>query len=334
MNAPVSAAVDLTSVFVWAYHFEPESVGRQLDISAPVSLEPETGFVWAHISLANAQARDWLKKLEPVIGEGADEFLAHEAHPHIDWDRNFVWGTLTDIQREINETGDKPTEMRFVLGPKFLLTARRDPVHSAHAVRRKIETGYIYESSGDIFEGILDAMVDSLHLTAQRISVKLDGIEDLVLSETLSDERGKLLKIRRNISSHTRLVTGLRAVLGRLEQTPHSAGLPETCRNLSTQIGQRVASLHSDIHYLSDRARLLQEETSSQLTEATNRSLFTLTIVTTLLLPPSLVTGFFGMNTKGLLFADSDYGTLYATIIGLCAAASVYLIIRRIQTRT
>jgi Mg2+ and Co2+ transporter CorA len=52
----------------------------------------------------------------------------------------------------------------------------------------------------------------------------------------------------------------------------------------------------------------------AHLATATNRNLFVLTIVTTVLLPPAFVTGFFGMNTKGLPFGDSDYGTLYAAI--------------------
>ena len=67
----------------------------------------------------------------------------------------------------------------------------------------------------------------------------------------------------------------------------------------------------------------------SQLVSATNRNLFVLTVVTTLLLPPAFVTGFFGMNTKGLPFGDSDYGTLYAAILCLLAALLVYLLIRR-----
>jgi zinc transporter len=41
------------------------------------------------------------------------------------------------------------------------------------------------------------------------------------------------------------------------------------------------------------------------------------------------VTGYFGMNTKGLPFGDSDYGTVYATILCLLAAGVVYLLIRR-----
>jgi zinc transporter len=74
---------------------------------------------------------------------------------------------------------------------------------------------------------------------------------------------------------------------------------------------------------------VLQEEMAAQLATATNRNLFALTVVTTVLLPPAFVTGYFGMNTKGLLFGDSDYGTVYATILCLLAAGVVYLLIRR-----
>jgi hypothetical protein len=47
------------------------------------------------------------------------------------------------------------------------------------------------------------------------------------------------------------------------------------------------------------------------------------------LLPPAFVTGYFGMNTKGLPFGGSDYGTAYATIFCLLAAGVVCLLIRR-----
>jgi zinc transporter len=99
-------------------------------------------------------------------------------------------------------------------------------------------------------------------------------------------------------------------------------------RDLGSRVRQRVA----DLHLQAERARLLQEEMAAQLATATNRNLFALTVVTTVLLPPAFVTGYFGMNTKGLPFGDSDYGALYATILCLLAAGVVYLLIRRYRT--
>jgi hypothetical protein len=52
-------------------------------------------------------------------------------------------------------------------------------------------------------------------------------------------------------------------------------------------------------------ARLLSEEMAAQIANNTNRSVSLLTGVTTLLLPPTFITGVFGMNVKGLPFTDS-----------------------------
>src|SRR5271166_44360 len=100
-------------------------------------------------------------------------------------------------------------------------------------------------------------------------------------------------------------------------------------QDLAARVRQRVASFHSDLHLQGERARLLQEESAAQLATATSRNLFVLTVVTTVLLPRGFVTGFFGMNTNGLLFGDSDNGTLYAAAICCLAAGLVYLLIRR-----
>ena len=59
----------------------------------------------------------------------------------------------------------------------------------------------------------------------------------------------------------------------------------------------------------------MQDELNAILNLETNDRLYVLTVVTTLLLPATFVTGFFGMNTKGLLFGDNEDGTLYATFL-------------------
>ncbi|HEY3622330.1 MAG TPA: CorA family divalent cation transporter [Roseiarcus sp.] len=175
---------------------------------------------------------------------------------------------------------------------------------------------------------LLVAVADSLGEATHQIAGQLDQIEDRVLSETLSDESAALLRLRRGVSRHERLMQAAHSLLAQLEQHRAESALP-AYRDLCLRVRQRVGSFHADLHLQAERARLLQEEMASQLVSATNRNLFVLTVVTTLLLPPAFVTGFFGMNTKGLPFSDSDNGTLYAAVLCVLAALVVYLLIRR-----
>jgi zinc transporter len=195
-------------------------------------------------------------------------------------------------------------------------------------VRKQVEAGATFDDSASLFERLLVATADSVGETAHRIGQRLDGIEDRVLSGQASDETGSLLNLRRSISRQDRLAHAVLSVLGQLEQPRASDALP-VYRDLANRVRQRAASFHADLRLQGERARFLQEETAAQLAAATNRNLFVLTIVTTVLLPPAFVTGFFGMNTKGLPFSESDYGTLYAAVICGLAALFVFLLIRR-----
>jgi len=312
----------------WAFDFDEYGRARVLPTDQPVDFQHGRRFVWLHVALANARSRDWIRAQDAIDPEARELLLSQDSHPRVEWRGDRLWGTIYDIQYEPESASDEPTDLRFVLTPQYLLTARHHAIHSAHRLKRQIDDGAGFESSGALLEAMFAAVADSIGSATQRISVDLDSIEDRVLSETLFDDRAPLLKLRRTISRQNRVVHAIRSVLERLEQ-PRAEGALEVYRALAARVGQRIAALQADVHVVSDRARMLQDEMAAQLATATNRNLFILTIVTTILLPPAFVTGFFGMNTKGLPFGDSDYGTLYAAILCGAAAVFVYLLIRR-----
>ena len=281
-----------------------------------------------HLDLVHSDTRNWLNDKEAEFGAGGDAMLSQDSHPHVDWAADLLWGAVRDVHREVDTVGEHADDLRFILGPRFLVTGRRRPMQSAHALKRKVETGAVYESSADLFEALLTEIAEAIGRVSDRTAQSLEEIEDRVLAEPVHDDRTALLNLRREIARYGRLAASLRSVIGRLDQTS-AAHLPAHCRGLTASLSQRVASLNGDIHYLAEHARMLNDEMSAQVSGRANRHLFTLTVLTTLLLPPSLVTGYFGMNTKNLLFADSDYGTLYATLIGVAASLCVYLIMRR-----
>ena len=88
---------------------------------------------------------------------------------------------------------------------------------------------------------------------------------------------------------------------------------------------QRVAALDTDVLQIQGNLRLLREEVDMQTANRTNANLYILSLLTALLLPPTLVTGFFGMNTGGLPFAAEDHGTALAFAAMAGAAIAVFI---------
>ena len=62
-----------------------------------------------------------------------------------------------------------------------------------------------------------------------------------------------------------------------------------------------------------------------------DRRLFTLSVLTACLLPPTLVTGFFGMNTKDLPFQNTDGGTWYALLAAAIACVFAIWVLKRLR---
>jgi zinc transporter len=93
---------------------------------------------------------------------------------------------------------------------------------------------------------------------------------------------------------------------------------------------QQAEDVERDAATLQDRARLLYEEIGSRVADRSNRSLSALTVISTLLLPPTFGVGAFGMNVGGIPWGQKRsrllgrHGGLYcADAAGLCRAAQV-----------
>ena len=89
-------------------------------------------------------------------------------------------------------------------------------------------------------------------------------------------------------------------------------------------LAQKLDAIDQEVGSLQERARLLLEEVAARMTEITNRRLFTLSVLTACLLPPTLVTGFFGMNTKDMLWQNTEGGTWMALGAAVIASALSY----------
>jgi inorganic phosphate transporter, PiT family len=173
---------------------------------------------------------------------------------------------------------------------------------------------------------MLSASLDRL---AFRIAESLDEIEEQVLSDDASELRQKLGRLRRTCVRLHRQLSGLRIVFHRLEQ----GGLGEVKPALQLRAGklaQRLDGLDHTVVEMRERSRVLQEELHLKIEEQGNNSLRVLSVLTALLLPPTLVTGIFGMNTKGLPFTDVETGFLCAALLMALSSLVAYFIMKRI----
>ena len=313
---------------VWAFHIHADGSSETLAIDEPIKA-PHDGWLWLHINLVDQRVGQWLKAVD-LPARAAGLFTARDNHQQLHAQDACIYGVISDLSREIGAPGDEFAHLHFAMTERLLISGRYRPLNAVEKVREMIAAGQTrLTGAAALLELIVDHVAEAVDRLADGLAEELDGIEERIIRGQITDGRQSLANARRTSVKLHRQLAGLRSLFHRLERegAPH---LQPALALAARKLAQRLDAIDHDIIEIRDRARLLQEEMSALIADESQRSLSFLTVITTIFLPPTLVTGFFGMNTKNLFFSEDPDGTLWALGCVLLSAALVIMLMRRL----
>ena len=288
-------------------------------------------WLWLHVDLVGDHARSWLRQAPRLSLKGLETFLAVDHCNKLDGGDGEVYGAVSDFLVEQTTKGhDETGHPHFLLTDRLVLTGRRHALCSTQHMYQSAMTGRGFASPAALLEGILEDVVHGYTAIEDRTSASLDSVEERILLGEIDNigDCGATVGDARRLAVRThRQVAGLRSLFHHFERQSagDSGGAPHV---LAVRIGHRFDDLDHQIVAAEGRARLLQEEIAAAQTAITNRHLHMLTILTTMLLPVSVITGYFGMNTKNLWLTDLENGSFWSTLICILAPLGTYALMR------
>jgi zinc transporter len=289
--------------------------------SGPTASDP----LWVHVNLSDFRARVWLAQQQDTLSEEArDLLLGSDTRVHVQILPEGIVAVLGDLYHDFDLDPERLGTLRLYLDGRWLLSGRTHPLKSVDLLRRELS-----RSGGEpltpvaVFQLLLERLTDALSKVAGELGHQVDDAEDRILDGKFSGQSKPLGNLRRLVAKLRRVVSANRAALASLPATLPGIYDAEAGAGLRSAI-ERFDAAGQDLELVQERARLLQEEIASNMNEATNRNLFVLSIATTTLLPITLITGIFGMNVRGLPFAEHPHG-FSLVMIGITAAVALVL---------
>ena len=328
--ALIEAGTDSIPGLVWAFRIHADGCSEQLDVDRPIDIHGP-GLLWLHFNLADIRAVQWLSAsqlhLPPVAMQlvlSMDEFQQLHTADHC------IYGVISDLVRTIDAPTEQVGYLRFAMTESVLVSGRLHALCAVEATRRILEGGVRISNAAALLETIVDHVADTMERVSDKLDIDLDEIEEKILSESTHDRRKELGRVRRTCVRLHRQLSGLRLIFHRLDQKDVNH-LKPAVRLHAARLAQRLDELDHQIMEMRDRSRLLQEELQLKMEEQSSRSLNLLSVLTALLLPPTLIAGIFGMNTKGLPLTDDESGFLIAMGLLLVSTALAYVVIKRLK---
>jgi zinc transporter len=285
---------------------------------------------WQHFDLVHAQARLTIEARTELPAFAQQILLGTDESPRIVTDGSVVAGVLPAYARTGDAQAFELTAWHFAMLPHCLITGRRRAARTLVNLWEAVKSGLAPDGPASLIDLCLAEFAREMRARLAVLAANLDPVEDMLIEQRgagqLNDLGGRLGVIRREATRLKRVLVPLvRALDEDEEELPAWTGFSEH------GTGHRM--MHGaldDIAALSDRSRSLQDELTTRLAEETNRRLYVVSVVTTLLLPATFVTGYFGMNTGDLPWGGdaAPLGTLYATLLCAVAVLGTLLLLR------
>jgi magnesium transporter len=188
-------------------------------------------------------------------------------------------------------------ELDIFLGRNYVVTHHDNPIPSIEEVWNTSlrDPRYSQDGADHLLYKIIDAIVMNYMPIIEKIDEEIDWIEDQVFDRPSSQTLARLFTLKRVLLAMRRILLPQREVLNKMARDDYQV-IDRKDRIFFRDIYDHLVRLHDVNESLRDLVGGALDTYLSVINNRMNEVMKTLTIITTLFMPLTFVTGFFGMN--------------------------------------
>ena len=278
---------------------EAEVDPRWLEPGSPVTL-------WVDLARPTPEESRVLTDVFRFHPLSVEDALSAIHHPKIEAYPGYLYLILHGIDRSHAEREFATRDVDFFLGRNYLLTVHDGNSRSIAKIRNICDEHehILADGPAGVLHRIMDSMVENYRPQMDRLEEKIDELEELAVLGNRQELMADILALKRDLASVRRVVIPQRDVVGRLGRRE----FPQ----ISDELTYRFRDVYDQFVRLSEEAVLFQDRVSgileAHLTTISNRLnvvMKVLTVISTIFLPLTVLTGMWGMNVTLPMFPGS-----------------------------
>jgi magnesium transporter len=221
--------------------------------------------------------------------------------------------------------GADPTEVDAFLGDHWIVTIHQWANQAVESAARDAEV--LMASGPDrVLHAVLDHLVDGVFVAIDELGESLEGLEDELLEGEEGASPSRLREIhvmRRQILDLHRVIAPERDIVRSLVRERDFVS-PDAFRYFS-DIGDHLARVEDELDALRNIATDLTDIHLAAVGNRTNEIMKRLTVVATIFMPLTLITGIYGMNFRR--FPELGWRFGYPGVVALMMVVAVSMLV-------
>jgi magnesium transporter len=253
-----------------------------------------------------------------------DDALQERHTPKVDdWDDYLylVLDTIHLLSRDGLGWDTESEELDIFLGRNFIVTHHDLPIPPLDEVWANLprDLRTLQEGADHLLYKIIDRLTSDYMQFVEQLDIAINEIEDEVFKQPDRSTLERLFSLKRALQAMRRIITPQREVMNKLARDDFAVIDPRD-RIFFRDIYDHMVRLHDLNESLRDLVSGALDTYLSVINNRMNEVMKTLTIITTLFMPLTFITGFFGMNffeASGLFKPWTGTFFFYLTLLSM-----------------
>jgi len=283
-------------------------------VSMKEALDSRDAMVWVHLTTSAENAKEWLRDVAKLPDYLIEALTAQETRPR---STAFGSGAFLNLRGRTDEEID-PSDMlaslRIWAEKGRVISLTRKHLIAVDTVIKTVADGKVLDP-GDLITAFATAITADLDPLVAALGDDLDDCEQQLDAARVFALRREVTRVRVEAINYRRFLNPQRAAIEGLTSLPGDWLDADDRAHLSAA-ADRAARMVEELEAIRERSSLMHEALTDLRAEQLDQRGLVISIAAMVFLPLTFLTGLYGMNVKGLWFAEEPWA--FDAIVGLC----------------
>ena len=327
---------------ICSYLLDSKGGGQEIS-RAKLRTESFSGrLLWVHLDRAGAEGKQWLEEvsgIDPFVCEALFESVDMSTARWIDEGRPrcivFEDGVIINLRGANLNPGAIANDMvvvRLWISSEKVISVRRRHIKATEDIRKSLADGKGPRGPSEFIIMLAAWLLKRMGPVLANFQMLVDDLEEVVITARNIELQGQIAELRRDAIAWRRHIAPQRQALRSL-MTAEVSWLDENDRARLLDLIHDITRHVEDLDGVRERAIIIQDEISNQLSEQMNRTMYRLSVIAAIFLPLGFITGLLSMNLIGVPIpgSHSPWAFLVVCIFLAFVGGLAVLIFRRLK---
>lgn len=276
--------------------------------------------IWVDVVKPTEKDMAFLEKQFAFHPLAIEDCMTTIQRPKIDRYENCLF--IVQHAATLGQHKDKATslELDTFIGENYVVTVHMKPILSVTSTWERCikNSGMLSHGSAYLFYFLSDALVDNYSPILEKLDKEIEKTEDAVFKNSGSSTLNKIFDLKENVLTLRRILGPQRETMNFIARGNYAPIIPAKLSIYFRDVSDLLARINDSLDTYRDMLTSALDGYMSIASNKLNEIMKVLTIIATIMMPLTLISGIYGMNFRYMPEIEWRYG--YFMVLGIMVA--------------